>query len=222
MINLEHPIITDAMEFLKINKNEIDLRIKIALGEKLKIWYELNPQNIIELYDYYDNNEVSFYDTLQFNTWSNAQKPFVDFKKYPIKTALEFGCGCGSTALYLAEQGFEVTIADINEMMLDFTSFRLNKYGYNCNKLDLSELKPLKTNYDLVTTIDVLEHVINPLELIIHFRDYCKFWYSTALKPKEMPEHLGLWKNDKIIDIIKSIGWNPIWLAGDEGRGFFE
>jgi len=215
-------IFVDAMEYLGLSQSELEQKINIAKSEKMKIWHDLNPQNISQLTEYYKNNEMSFFDILDFNTWSNAQIPIYDFSKLDIKTCLDFGCGCGSTALHLAKQGYEVSICDLNNLMTEFTLFRLQKYGFDAHIVDLSELKPLKTNYDLITTIDVLEHVFNPLELIIHFREYSKYWYSTALKPKPMPEHLGLWKDETIIDIIKSIGWSPLWLASDEGRGFFQ
>ena len=220
--NYEHEIITDAIEFLNIDRNEIEKKISEMENTLHKIWNNRNPQTYIDILNFYQTEELAFYNVIQFNTWSNAQKPSISFKKFPIKTALDFGCGGGTTALYLAEQGYEVDICDVNSKLVEFTKFRLNKNGYQCNIIPLDKFKPLTKNYDFITTIDVLEHVLNPLELIIHFRKHSKYWYSTALKPSQISQHLCLWDNEKIIDIIKSIGWNPIWLAGDEGRGFFE
>jgi len=221
-INMKHPIIADAMEYTGLTEDGIYDKIEISQKELHKKWIEKDPQTYFEILNFYQNSEIGFYDILQYNTWSNAQKPFIDITKYDIKTVLEFGCGCGQTALILAGQGFEVDIADVNNLMTGFTFFRLKKNGYKCNIVQLDKYKPLTKNYDIITTVDVLEHIINPFEMIIHFREHSKYWYSTALKPIKMAQHLCLWENDKIIDIVKAIGWQPVQLSNDEGRGFFK
>ena len=220
--DINNPIIDEASEFLNMKREYIVAKIYEMENNLHKIWNQRNPQTYSEIIDFYKKEELHFFNVLQFNLWSNAQMPFVDFNKYPIKTCFEFGCGIGTTALLLAEMGFEVDIADANIKLVEFTKFRLNKRGYKCNIINIDKYKPLEKSYDLITTIDVLEHVLNPIELMVHFREYSKYWYVTNLNPAKISQHLCLWNNDRIIDIIKAIGWNPLWLAEDSGRGFFE
>jgi 2-polyprenyl-3-methyl-5-hydroxy-6-metoxy-1,4-benzoquinol methylase len=110
----------------------------------------------------------------------------------------------------------------MDDLLIEFTVWRMQKRKHSVGIVTLDSFKPIKKNYDLITCIDVLEHLINPLEMLTQFRDHAKYLYITALKPADISQHLNMWNKDRIIDIMKAIGWKPIWLAADEGRGFFE
>ena len=58
---------------------------------------------------------------------------------YPIDLCktLEIGCGAGTDALWLAEQGFEVTACDASEIAIGLANEKLAKCGVKCTFLVL-------------------------------------------------------------------------------------
>ena len=220
--NIKSKVIDEAAEYLKISREMVVREIETMKSELHKIWNSNRPQTIEELKKFYNEQPLHFFNVLDFNTWSDAQYPKVNLIEYGIKTAVDFGCGCGTTAVYLSDLGIQTDVAELSEPLRKFAVWRLRKRGYTTNEVSLANMMPLKKKYDLVTCIDVLEHLINPLEMVYHFAQHAKYFYATALKPQDMSQHLNLWPREKVIDIFIDLGWKPIWLAQDEGRGFFE
>lgn len=73
----------------------------------------------------------------------------------PPTTALDAGCGAGSEAMWLAEQGWRVTAADISENVLAIARARSTAAGLGGRiewiEADLSHWEPART-WDLVVT----------------------------------------------------------------------
>jgi len=218
----DNPIIDEAAEFLNLSRLEVLENLIKMKNELHKDWNKVNPSNLSSLNDFYMTHPLHFYNVLDFDTWSDAQIPKIKFDGLGIKTAFDYGCGAGKTAVHLGEKGISVDICEMDPLLRDFTTWRMQKRKFSIGIVSLDSFKPIKKNYDLITCIDVLEHMINPLEMLTQFREHAKYLYVTALKPKAISQHLNMWDQERIIDIMKAIGWSPIWLASDEGRGFFE
>lgn len=78
------------------------------------------------------------------------------------RRVLDFGCGIGSTALALAEAGFEVTLSEVARTPLEFAEWRLRRRGREPRTIDLldssvSDLEP--NSFDGAVAFDVLEHL---------------------------------------------------------------
>jgi len=215
-------IIDEAAEFLCLSREEVLENIVKMKNELHKDWNRANPTSIEELKTFYNEHPLHFYNVIDFDTWSDAQNVRVPFGKVEIKTAFDYGCGGGKTAVFLGDRKISVDVCDLDIRLRDFTVWRMKQRNYAVDVVELDSLKPIKKQYDLITCVDVLEHMINPLEMMTQFREHAKYFYCTALKPKAISQHLNMWDQDRIIDVMKAIGWNAIWLAGDEGRGFFE
>ena len=78
---------------------------------------------------------------------------------------LDYGCGAGVLARFLAIKGFEVDAADIPSKTLSFVKSTMDKLLKRIITVD-SNFELPDAHYDLIITLDALEHTVNPLEII--------------------------------------------------------
>jgi SAM-dependent methyltransferase len=79
---------------------------------------------------------------------------------------LDYGSGIGNDAMVFADAGFEVTIADISDLLLAFAGWRLRRRGFSVRAVDLKRERPPAATFDVITCFDVLEHIPRPLEAV--------------------------------------------------------
>ncbi|PUA82184.1 class I SAM-dependent methyltransferase [Nocardioides currus] len=94
----------------------------------------------------------------------------------PAGTALEAGCGGGAEAIWLAEQGWRVTGADVASSALSIAAARASSAGVDDRvewiEADLSTWEP-PAAYDLVTT-----HYAHPAMPQLEFYDRLASWVA--------------------------------------------
>ncbi|QDU79613.1 putative S-adenosyl-L-methionine-dependent methyltransferase TehB [Polystyrenella longa] len=66
--------------------------------------------------------------------------------------ALELGCGTGTNAIYLAEQGFAVTAVDISERAIDTAAMKANEANVDIRFVlsDITDLQMVVSPFDFV------------------------------------------------------------------------
>ena len=94
---------------------------------------------------------------------------FADFKKYKNKNVLEIGCGIGTDAIEFIKNGSNYTGIDFSEKSIEIIKKRIEVYNLknksprvfvdNCE--NLSNVKKLKKNYDLIYSFGVIHHTEN-------------------------------------------------------------
>lgn len=82
------------------------------------------------------------------------------FRTHPVKTALEFGCGEGRNAVWLARRGVEVTAVDSSEVAID----NAGKHGEGLQNLrlicsDSLSFDPEGRRFDLVVDSGMFHHL---------------------------------------------------------------
>lgn len=221
---VDHKVVDEAAEYLGVPRAQVIVRMAEMKATLHKVWNATNPDSLDALRKFYSGeNPLHFYNVLEFNTWSDAQYPRVDFVKYGIQSAFDYGCGCGTTAVHLVENGIKkIAITELSDSLRKFAIWRLKKRGVEPEVVAVKDFRPLSKRYDLITCIDVMEHLPNPMDMMYHFSKHCKYFYSTALKPADISQHLNLWPKERIIELLAVFGFKPLWLAADAGRGFFE
>jgi 2-polyprenyl-3-methyl-5-hydroxy-6-metoxy-1,4-benzoquinol methylase len=75
---------------------------------------------------------------------------------------LDFGSGVGSNAILFAKRGFNVTLADVSETMLEFARWRLERRGLQAEFINLNQRRLPRQRFDFVTAVDVCEHLSEP------------------------------------------------------------
>lgn len=114
-------------------------------------YYSTNTQYLIEL-------------TLHECNW-NYQKMFwsiAEFaKKRNIKNVLDFGGGAGGLSIYLGKKGINCDYADVVGQTWNYATYRFKKEGLAVAQLTEDSLSEMSANYDLIVSVDCLEHLKN-------------------------------------------------------------
>ena len=83
----------------------------------------------------------------------------------------EYGCGVAPVTAWLRPRfpGWRYTLVDLPSPMLDFARWRFRGCaGVEAREPGFGSDLPLVKRYDVITCLEVLEHVINPLEVVRH------------------------------------------------------
>ena len=97
--------------------------------------------------------------------------------KGPSGDLCEYGCGVAPVTAWLRPRfpGWRYTLVDLPSPMLDFARWRFRDVS-NVESLEpgLDSDLPLTRQYDVIVCLEVLEHVINPLEVVRHLGGHLK------------------------------------------------
>ena len=130
-----------------------------------------------------DKEEIEKFDELAKSWWD----PKGDFKSLhqinPLrvnfikerttlagKKVLDIGCGGGLLAEVLSDLGAIVTAIDASEKTINVAKAHAKKVGSNVNYIkasleEFSKIEP-KSRFDVITCLEMLEHVSDPLQIL--------------------------------------------------------
>jgi mycofactocin glycosyltransferase len=154
-------------EYFGISEAAARARCESAVADAKREW-ESSPRRTAE-------QVLSFYRTTQSyifeHVWWHVTDPdnnagniaLLDFAHdHEVRAYLDFGSGVGANAIVFSRHGIAVTLADVSRSMLDFARWRLERRGLEASYVDLCE-QPLPAHrFDLVTAVDVFEHLARP------------------------------------------------------------
>jgi 2-polyprenyl-3-methyl-5-hydroxy-6-metoxy-1,4-benzoquinol methylase len=89
----------------------------------------------------------------------------------------EYGSGVGPVTAWVRPRfpGWRYTLVDLPSPMLDFARWRFRDFANVDNATPgLGADLPLARDYDVIVCLEVLEHVINPLEVVRHLVAHLK------------------------------------------------
>jgi 2-polyprenyl-3-methyl-5-hydroxy-6-metoxy-1,4-benzoquinol methylase len=79
------------------------------------------------------------------------------------RKVLDFGSGVGSGGLLFAQNGFDVTLADISSVLLEFCAWRFKQRDLRARFIDLKAERLPTQSLDFITAMDVFEHLTEPV-----------------------------------------------------------
>jgi 2-polyprenyl-3-methyl-5-hydroxy-6-metoxy-1,4-benzoquinol methylase len=118
---------------------------------------------------FYDRTELFIDELMWWHTLNEDDTPlaYVAALKFAAahgaRTILDFGSGVGSGGLLYVQNGFDVTLADISSVLLDFCAWRFKQRGLSARFIDLKAEALPKQAFDFITVMDVFEHLTEPV-----------------------------------------------------------
>jgi len=118
---------------------------------------------------FYDSAEVHLLELTWWHTLAEDDSPLAYVvalrfaQAYNCHHYLDFGSGVGSAGILFARAGFSVCLADISSVLLSFSRQRLQSRGLAVRHLDLKRESLPAGAFDIVTAMDVFEHLVDPV-----------------------------------------------------------
>ncbi len=207
--------------------DEVLKRSDDAAQQLADIWDKANPKGPKETTEFYRTTDGYLYDlfvwTHDRGMWELFDEVFTGKER-----VLDYGCGIGDAAIYLAQMGCDVIATDLKDSKtLAFAMWRTYQRGLG-DKIQF-EFYPDKDKFDAVICIDVLEHLYFPLRYIIKLcsllKDQKSFFFFTPTFSNDVgkhPMHLkeNFWLNENYTNVMQGLAFNyhqivkdylPIW-----------
>ncbi|MBU0533650.1 MAG: class I SAM-dependent methyltransferase [Candidatus Omnitrophica bacterium] len=103
----------------------------------------------------------------------------IDAHKGKIFRVLDWGCGEGSFSQRLHDLGCEVIAVDMNKKEFKASGPKFYKLNFNAKDEVIQFIKEHSGKFDLIVSIEVIEHVENPWDFLRTLKQLCS--YSTYL-----------------------------------------
>jgi 2-polyprenyl-3-methyl-5-hydroxy-6-metoxy-1,4-benzoquinol methylase len=130
---------------------------------------EVQAAQVEQYYDTGDEHieELMWWHTLRDDNSPLAYVAAVEFASaFDCKSYLDFGAGVGSGGLLFQHHGFDVTMADISGVLQSFCKYRMRERGRDATFIDLKASPLPRETFDFVTTMDVFEHLVDPVGVV--------------------------------------------------------
>ena len=137
---------------------------------------------------------------------------------------LEIGCGMGDFLLEAQSKGFKVSGLEVTDHLVEFANRRLGISSVQKGFIETSNFQ--KESFDVIAFFDVIEHVHNPVDFLMHVRGLLKkngrvyivtpsldSWSAKLLGKNWMEykvEHLSYFSKKAITMILEKTGFHRI------------
>jgi SAM-dependent methyltransferase len=203
-----------------------------AVGQELRDdWKRIvNGGGRSSIERFYDESQAHLFELIWWHTLVDDQTPLayvlaLDFaRRHPGRRYLDFGAGVGSGAVLFARHGFEVALADISSPLLQFSEWRLGQRGIKAKIIDLKASELPRNAFDVITTMDVFEHLTDPVEAIDRLAAALRprghiFGRFAAGEDPERPQHITF-DFEPTFRHLTELGfvevWRDHWLWGHQ------
>ncbi|MFN0110847.1 MAG: class I SAM-dependent methyltransferase [Blastocatellia bacterium] len=154
-------------EFYGISREQALRQCESALADSKREWESAQRNTSDQIKNFYRSTRSYVFEHVWWHATDVATNAVnLELLNYAqslnAKRYLDFGSGVGSNAILFAQQGFQVTLADISPAMLEFASWRLRRRGIEAELIDLNQSQLADNYFDFVTAVDVFEHLPEP------------------------------------------------------------
>ena len=168
--------------------------------ELAKDWNSKKRDSIDSILDFYENTRWYVYN---LTLWSacGQRSQYVKMatqmlRTYAVKSVLDFGSGVGTDALDFAELEFIVETYEINILCNGFFEWR--KKRRNLDIVIHSELSSISKEFDLLWSMDVIEHLQEPVAMLSPLLQKCRiFVYDTEFSGSSGGRHPFHFQHDE-------------------------
>ena len=128
------------------------------------------------LAEFYNASQTELFDLLEWHATDEGNHRALVcadllLRRHPGGAVLDYGSGVGTAGIVMADAGFDVTLADVADPLLDFARWRFARRGLKVRTIDLQREAPRTSAYPGVLCFDVLEHIPQPQRVVRRLRD---------------------------------------------------
>lgn len=198
----------------------------------IKAEWQRNVSNLSKesVEQFYEDSQAMIYELMWWHTLTEDLSPlaYVTALKFAeqhgCRDFLDFGSGVGSGGVLFARHGFNVVLADISSAALSFGRWRFERRNLSAAYIDLKESALPEAAFDLITAMDVFEHLIDPVEAVKTISRALKrsgflLGRFYAERDEDRPHHVTLDFNPTL-RALESLGfvevWRDEWLWGHQ------
>ena len=170
--DLQDSLIGELARYLGRSEEDVRERCRAGAGELAGAWRVAEPRATEEVTGFYRQTDAYLYDLTWWHALVNDESALDQVEAlelargYRAKKVLDFGSGIGSLGLLFARNGLDVTLAEINPTLNDYARWRFERRGLPARFLDVGSEALPEAAFDLISAVDVLEHVPEPRSVL--------------------------------------------------------
>jgi 2-polyprenyl-3-methyl-5-hydroxy-6-metoxy-1,4-benzoquinol methylase len=210
---------------------EVQRRCEHALASLKREWEEkVRPADHRSIERFYDESQAMLYELMWWHTLGEDVSPLAYVlalrfaQQRGCRSYLDFGAGVGSGGILFARHGVQTALADISSSLLRFSAWRLGIRKLSARYIDLKFSGLPSQAFDVITAMDVFEHLSDPLEAIETLWKALKpggFLYARiAAEPDEERPHHIVQDFGPTLERMRALGlvevWRDEWLWGHQ------
>lgn len=220
--DVRRELVEDAAVFLGIPVDEAWSRLAGSRDRFRDEWLQTvsDPTDADAIVRFYNHSDTELFELIEWHASDPIHFRTIILRELAIarsgRAYLDYGSGIGNDALVFGGAGFDVTLADVSDVLLAFAAFRCRRRGVPVRTIDLKREALPRDACDVVLCLDVLEHIVDPLRVVKAIRD--------ALRPRgvlamfapfgtdaERPMHVV--HKDVVTPRMRSLGFQPVDCA---------
>jgi SAM-dependent methyltransferase len=172
--DLQHSIFSELGRYVGCEDLvEIQRRCTQAVADVKQEWdAKVDPANRQSIERFYDESQAMIFELMGWHTLCDDSSPLAYVtalhfaQQRGCRSYLDFGAGVGSGALLFARHGLQAALADISSALLRFSQWRLGLRRLSARYIDLKAGGLPSQAFDLITAMDVFEHLVDPTEVV--------------------------------------------------------
>jgi SAM-dependent methyltransferase len=182
----------------------------------------VDPADTRSIERFYDQGQGYLFELMWWHTLVPDHGPLayvlaLDFarQRQSGRRYLDFGAGVGAGGLLFARHGFHVSHADISSTLLRFSQWRMERRGLSAEFIDLKGASLPPDAFDMITAMDVFEHLPDPVKAVDHLAVALKrggflFGRFAAEHDEDRPQHI-VFDFGPVLERLTSWGFTQVW-----------
>jgi SAM-dependent methyltransferase len=227
--DLAESLLAELGAYVHADAAEIQRRCQRALATLKGEWQgTVVPGDRQSVEQYYDASQTLLYELMWWHTLSEDSTPLayvtaLQFaQQHGCQSYLDFGAGVGSGGILFARNGLRVTLADISSPLLQFSRWRFEQRALPARFIDLKAGPLPAGSFDIVTAMDVFEHLVDPVATLEQLWKTLKpggflFARLAAEIDADRPQHI-VQDFEPTFARVRALGlvqvWQDDWLWG--------
>ena len=200
-------IFQDLVEYTQLPAELALRRCNYATTELAVLWQK--RKNVV---DFYTNDNLYLIDLTKYQLILEHHKVIMNMvnqiKELQLVKILEFGGGLGEFSLVCAEQGLSPTYYDLDGPIKQYALWRFKKHQQD--SIIIAEQNSWQRPWDVVNTMDVLEHLENPQEVITTLSRCARYIFCNPEDVKYnifYPQHISRFDLTPHFERVKGYLW---------------